>query len=34
MSCICELVGMKICLNCLNEMIPRYELCGYVWVRV
>jgi len=34
MSCICDLVGMKICLKCLNEMIPKWELCGFVWLRV
>ena len=22
-SCICEIVGMKICLKCLNEMRPK-----------
>jgi len=34
LNCICEIVGMKICLKCLSEMKPKYELCGFVWVRV
>lgn len=33
-GCICEIVGMKICLKCINEMIPKWELCGFLWVLV